>query len=54
MPMGGSATCSSVSWPKIVTTPWLPSVKSPPIGMMLNVTNAGTSDEVRRQLEDEP
>ena len=36
MPIGGSASCSSVTWSPIVTTP--------PIGTIENAMNAGIND----------
>ncbi len=42
MPIGGSATCSSVSWPAMVTTPSLPLAKSPPTGITVKIRKAGT------------
>jgi hypothetical protein len=52
MPIGGSATWRKVSFPRIVTRPSrLPSpLKSPPIGTIANVRNAGTRERYGASL----
>ena len=42
--MGGSDSCISVVWPNTSIVPCLSPLKSPPIGTMANVRNAGISD----------
>ena len=42
IPIGGSASCTVVSWPNHVTVPSWPSLKSPPSGMTDHTRNAGT------------
>jgi hypothetical protein len=44
IPMGGSATWSRVSWPKIDTTPLSSPWKLPPMGTMQKTVNAGMID----------
>src|SRR5947208_15624936 len=51
MPIGGSASCRYVSWPKIVTTPCWSSVNVPPIGITEKVISAGRSDREGASLK---
>ena len=41
MPIGGSATCRRVSWPKMETTPSSGPLKLPPMGTMQKTRKAG-------------